>query len=159
MMVALNLHNLSETELLAKHMAQSITSDFVVILNGNLGAGKTTLVRSILRELGITGTIKSPTFTLVEPYHIQKLQIYHFDLYRFIDQHEWYGAGFDEYFTQDSVCFIEWAEKATGLIPQIDWQVSIVLNGEIRIIEITAMTTKGDECLNKLTQCVDNLFN
>ena len=159
MQLKLNLTHLSDTELLAKHMAQSVIANFVVTLNGNLGAGKTTLVRSILRELGITGTIKSPTFTLVEPYQIELLSIYHFDLYRFANEHEWYDLGFDEYFTNNSLCFIEWADKAMGLIPQIDWQINLNINGEVRIIEITTMTAKGEECLKKLTQRVDKLFN
>lgn len=144
------LNDLTATNKLAKLIAQIITSNFVLTLSGNLGAGKTTLTREILRNLGVTGSIKSPTFTLVEPYQLANYTLYHFDLYRFSDPEEWFDAGFDEYFTADQVSFIEWAEKAQGLIPQIDWQINIDFQHDIRELTINSLTLTGDTCLTKL---------
>lgn len=146
-----NLESLNATENLATRIAQVIVPNFIVSLNGNLGAGKTTLTRTILRAIGITGSIKSPTFTLVEPYQLESYTVYHFDLYRFSDPEEWFEAGFDEYFNEPQISFIEWAEKAEGLIPPIDWQINIkFLNDERRELIINALTDTGDKCLMKL---------
>lgn len=144
------LISLDDTTLIARKIADSLQSGLVVALSGNLGAGKTTLTRSILQTLGVSGSIKSPTFTLVEPYEIKDFTIYHFDLYRFSDPDEWFDAGFDEYFIDGAVCFIEWAEKAKGLIPYIDWHININLDNDIRIITIESLTNVGEKCLKKL---------
>jgi tRNA threonylcarbamoyladenosine biosynthesis protein TsaE len=151
-----NLESLNATENLATRIAQVIVPNFIVSLNGNLGAGKTTLTRAILRAIGITGSIKSPTFTLVEPYQLESYTVYHFDLYRFSDPEEWFEAGFDEYFNDPQISFIEWAEKAEGLIPPIDWQINIkFLNDERRELIINALTDTGDKCLMKLINNVE----
>ncbi|MDD3266419.1 MAG: tRNA (adenosine(37)-N6)-threonylcarbamoyltransferase complex ATPase subunit type 1 TsaE [Burkholderiales bacterium] len=156
MLLTCELFDLSDTEDIAKDIALSVKKGLVITLNGNLGAGKTTLTRSILRSLGITGSIKSPTFTLVEPYEIDDLKIFHFDLYRFSDPEEWFEAGFDEYFEGDSICFIEWAEKAVTLIPHIDWQINIDLIDDKRILNINTFTALGESCLKNLIKSVDN---
>lgn len=151
-----NLESLNATENLATRIAQMIVPNFIVSLSGNLGAGKTTLTRAILRAIGITGSIKSPTFTLVEPYQLESYTVYHFDLYRFSDPEEWFEAGFDEYFNDPQISFIEWAEKAEGLIPPIDWQINIkFLNDERRELIINALTDTGDKCLMKLINNVE----
>ncbi len=151
-----NLESLNATENLATRIAQVIVPNFIVSLNGNLGAGKTTLTRAILRAIGVTGSIKSPTFTLVEPYQLESYTVYHFDLYRFSDPEEWFEAGFDEYFNEPQISFIEWAEKAEGLIPPIDWQINIkFLNDERRELIINALTDTGDKCLMKLINNVE----
>lgn len=144
------LNDLSVTNKLAKSIAHVIPYNFVITLSGNLGAGKTTLTREVLRCLGVTGSIKSPTFTLVEPYQLANYTLYHFDLYRFSDPEEWFDAGFDEYFLTPQVSFIEWAEKAQGLIPQIDWQINITFQHNIRELTIDSLTLIGDTCLKKL---------
>ena len=144
------LNDLETTQRLAKGIAQVIVPNFVVSLSGNLGAGKTTLTREVLRNLGIAGSIKSPTFTLVEPYQLPDYMLYHFDLYRFSDPEEWFDAGFDEYFSAPQVSFIEWAEKAQGLIPQIDWQITISFKHNLRELIIDSLTLTGDTCLTKL---------
>ena len=144
------LNDLAATQCLAKGIAQVIVPNFVVSLSGNLGAGKTTLTREVLRNLGIAGSIKSPTFTLVEPYQLPDYMLYHFDLYRFSDPEEWFDAGFDEYFSAPQVSFIEWAEKAQGLIPQIDWQITISFKHNLRELIIDSLTLTGDTCLTKL---------
>ena len=144
------LNHLASTELLAKQIAGVIVPNFVLSLTGNLGAGKTTLTREVLRNLGVKGSIKSPSFTLVEPYQFAEFVIYHFDLYRFSDPEEWFEAGFDEYFNLPHICFIEWAEKAAGLIPIVDWQISIKFENNQRELTINAVTVTGSVCLNRL---------
>ena len=143
--------SLSDTSRLAHKIAKLIFPGMVITLTGNLGSGKTTLTREILLSLGVSGTVKSPTFTLVEPYILKDFQVYHFDLYRFNDPEEWFYAGFDDYFTSQSVSFIEWAEKAQGLIPDIDWDISLTVVGDSeRIVIINATTEAGIECLKQL---------
>lgn len=145
------------TQQLAVDIASTIVPNFVLSLNGTLGAGKTTLVREVLYALGVTGSVKSPTFTLVEPYSLPICDIYHFDLYRFSDPEEWFDLGFDEYFNGKFIAFIEWAEKATGLIPQIDWQIDIEFDEtNERILTISSLTVLGEECLTRLISNVAN---
>lgn len=152
------LKSLADTTILAKQIAGVIVPNFIITLNGDLGAGKTTLVREILRSLGLTGSIKSPTFTYVEPYTLDNIDIYHFDLYRFSSPEEWFDMGFDEYFINQHLCFIEWAEKAIGLIPHIDWSISLHVKGEIHDCQIMAYTAKGQECLKSLMATGANLL-
>lgn len=145
------IKSLSDTSRLAQKIAKLIFPGMVITLTGNLGSGKTTLTREILLSLGVSGTVKSPTFTLVEPYILKNFQVYHFDLYRFNDPEEWFYAGFDDYFTSQSVSFIEWAEKAQGLIPAMDWDISLtVVSDSERMVIINATTEAGIECLKQL---------
>jgi tRNA threonylcarbamoyladenosine biosynthesis protein TsaE len=145
------LNDLSSTAKLASAIAASIVPNFVVTLTGNLGAGKTTLTREILKAMGVKGSIKSPTFTLVEPYQVNGTKLFHFDLYRFNDPEEWFDAGFDEYFGWSEICFIEWAEKAQALIPKVDWSILININQDnIRNLTITTQSDIGEKCLKNL---------
>lgn len=112
----------------------------VVLLHGNLGAGKTTLVRGLLRSLGFEGTVKSPTYTLVEPYRIANRDIYHFDLYRLADPEELEYLGVRDYFRSDALCLIEWPEKAAGFIPKPDIEVTIEYEGKGRSTTIARTT-------------------
>jgi len=105
---------------LGKKLAQIITPPRVIYLEGELGAGKTTLVRGYLRGLGITGPIKSPTYTLIEPYEINDIRIYHIDLYRIADPAELEYIGLGDYFKQDCITLIEWPERGTGVLPTAD---------------------------------------
>ncbi len=158
MQYRLTLLELCDTEMLACKIAQILPTNFVITLNGDLGVGKTTLAREILRAFGVVGSIKSPTFTLVEPYKAQDISFFHFDLYRFCSAEEWFDLGFDEYFCGDKfICLIEWAEKASSLIPNIDWQINIQLQSDgARELIINSLTSIGEECLNKLTQSDEN---
>lgn len=112
----------NEAELLAlgEQLVNYLTPPKLVFLHGELGVGKTTLVRGILRVLGWQGIVKSPTFTVVEPYDLGHLQLYHFDLYRLTSVDELEFLGIRDYFTKNSLIFIEWPSRASALLPSPD---------------------------------------
>lgn len=132
-------------------LAQVLGPGLNIYLHGDLGAGKTTLVRGLLRELGHAGKVKSPTYTLVEPYAISRLNLYHFDLYRFVDPEEWDAAGFRDYFNPESLCLVEWPEKAQALLPAPDIDIRLQPEGQGRRVIAHANTDSGKQCLEKLT--------
>jgi tRNA threonylcarbamoyladenosine biosynthesis protein TsaE len=148
--ISMNLADESATIALAQRLAARLKPGMVIYLHGELGAGKTTLVRGILNALGYTGRVKSPTYTLVEPYHIAGLDLRHFDLYRLHDEEEWEAAGFRDEFDGHSIFFIEWPEKARALIPQADVKIDFEILAQGRNIEIQAGTPTGRECLKWL---------
>jgi tRNA threonylcarbamoyladenosine biosynthesis protein TsaE len=121
-----------------------------VWLEGDLGAGKTTLTRGVLRELGFHGRVKSPTYTLVEVYELSRFNLYHFDLYRFTDPDEWEDAGFREYFNPASVCLVEWPEKAAERLPPPDLRVRFEIPDAGRSIWIEGLTEAGRACIARL---------
>ncbi len=131
-------------------LARHINKGGVVYLRGDLGAGKTTLCRGVLRELGYQGAVKSPTFTLVEPYSCQGGQVYHFDLYRLNDPDELEYIGIDEYFADQSLCLIEWPEKADGTLPDCDLDIELLLEGRSRRVIISSKSEYGDTILKRL---------
>jgi tRNA threonylcarbamoyladenosine biosynthesis protein TsaE len=114
-----------------RDFSKKLHSGLTVYLHGNLGAGKTTFVRGVLQGLGHTGKVKSPTYTIVEPYSVSGYSVYHFDLYRFNDADEWEAAGFREYFNEKSICLVEWPENAGNLLPtaSFDIKISVIENG------------------------------
>jgi tRNA threonylcarbamoyladenosine biosynthesis protein TsaE len=128
-------------------MAAFLHAGLTIYLNGNLGAGKTTLVRGILQGLGYRHIVKSPTYNLVEIYKISRLYLYHFDFYRFNDYSEWEEAGFREYFNSDSICIVEWPDKAGNLLPAADLQLFFKIFDSGRSIEIRAGTKAGKQFL------------
>ena len=107
-----------ETEAIGAQLAKSIQAPAVIFLEGQLGVGKTTLVRGFLREFGVNSFVKSPTFTLVETYDVGEVQIVHADLYRLKDARELEALGFRDYFTDNTICIIEWASRAHELLPK-----------------------------------------
>jgi len=140
----------TETLALGAALAPGLQPGMVIYLCGDLGSGKTTLARRILRALGVTESIKSPTFTLVEPYTISSLYLYHFDFYRFTRSDEWVDAGLREYFNSESVCLIEWPEKAGGELPAPDLRIEIDIDGSGRSVTIMANTEAGRHCLMRV---------
>ncbi len=130
-------------------LARQIKPGLVVYLYGNLGAGKTTLVRGLLRALGYGGRVKSPTYTLVEPYALPNLTLHHYDLYRMSDPREWLDAGFRDDFSGTIACIVEWPEKAAGLLPQPDIEMRIEMEGDGRKVALVGVTARGRECLRE----------
>ena len=129
-------------------IAAILRPGLIIFLKGDLSAGKTTLARGILQGLGYEGKVKSPTYNLIELYKFSRLYFYHFDFYRFTDPIEWEEAGFREYFNENSICLVEWPEKAEELLPIADVQVSFTITDTGRNIEIQAGTEVGRQCLN-----------
>ena len=121
-------------------------------LSGDLGAGKTTLVRGMLRELGWDGPVKSPTYTLVEYYALSKLYFYHFDFYRFADPEEWETAGLAELFRRDSACIVEWPERVASLLPPPDLSIVLAHAGEGRELTAASNSAAGDRCLDAMSR-------
>lgn len=126
-----------------------------VQLVGDLGAGKTTLVRATLRGLGHSGRVRSPTYTLVEPYVLERpageLALYHFDLYRFTDPAEWADAGFREYFDSGAICLVEWPQRAGRLlgVPDLVFALDLDHAGEGRVLVARAYSESGKACLER----------
>lgn len=134
----------------ATQFAHVLTPGTCVYLIGDLGVGKTTFVRGVLRALGITGRVKSPTYTLVEPYEIDHKKIFHFDLYRVEHSNELLNIGIHEYFSPDTICLIEWPEKGAPLLPAADLICEFLFLQDGREVTVTPRTQRGEEMLNKL---------
>jgi tRNA threonylcarbamoyladenosine biosynthesis protein TsaE len=128
-------------------LAGCLAPGLVVYLRGDLGAGKTTLVRGVLRGLGHQGPVRSPTYTLVELYALSRLDLHHFDFYRFHDPREWIDAGFRESFNGRNVSLIEWPEKAAGSVPPADLEITLAASGAGRSASFTSNSPGGQECL------------
>lgn len=118
------LNDEAATETCGKELASQLKPPFVIYLTGQLGAGKTTWVRGVLRGFGFSGTVKSPTFTLVEEYDLTVGMIYHFDLYRLNDAKELQYIGIETYFHPQSIVLIEWPEHGAGFLPPPNWVLS-----------------------------------
>lgn len=110
---------------LGKRLASLVKPGDVVYLSGELGAGKTTLAQGFLRSFGITGSIKSPTFTLVEGYHVNTLDLFHFDFYRLKSPDELIEIGLSDYLNEHAICLIEWPEKALNYLPKASYYCTI----------------------------------
>ena len=130
------LNSAEETEAFGAELFKTIPSKFLIFLQGDLGAGKTTLVRGFLRAAGYKGVVKSPTYTLVEEYKIGSRNIFHFDLYRVVDPEELEWIGIRDYFDQDSICFIEWPDKGKGFLPEPDIVIILATQGLGRSLTI-----------------------
>ncbi|GAA0795291.1 tRNA (adenosine(37)-N6)-threonylcarbamoyltransferase complex ATPase subunit type 1 TsaE [Marinobacterium sediminicola] len=133
-------------------LAQALDAGGVVFLLGDLGMGKTTLSRGVLRGCGHAGSVKSPTYTLVEPYETPAGAVYHFDLYRLSDPEELEFLGIRDYFTDDALCLVEWPEKGKGILPQPDLEIRLSLSGQGREVELTARTQKGQHVVDTLNK-------
>jgi len=136
---------------LGARLAGVLQPGLVVYLAGELGAGKTTLVRGCLRALGYAGRVASPTFALVELYRVSNLYLHHFDFYRFRSPQEWVDAGLRDAFGVDNVCLVEWPERAGSALPAPDLRIEFHPAGTGRVARISAGTEKGRQCLDQLT--------
>lgn len=135
---------------LAKHVAQVI-GPVVIYLQGDLGAGKTTFSRALIKAMGYTAAVKSPTFTLVEPYMLEPNPIYHFDLYRLSDPEELEYIGIRDYDPEQAILLIEWPSKGDSYLPPADWLLNIqMVDARTRAVEVTANTQRGTTLLSKL---------
>lgn len=144
----------SATERLAAQVAGELGPGFVLFLSGDLGAGKTTFTRGLLRALGYPGRVKSPTFTLIESYDLSKFQLYHFDFYRLSSDRDWLDAGFDDLVGGSGVAVIEWPERAAASLPPPDLRLRLEFDtagGEqARVARLEAGSPRGLECLRRL---------
>ena len=147
MTIRLHLPDAASTEHAGAALATALHGGLVITLAGDLGAGKTTLVRGVLRALGWTGRVKSPTYTLVEYYPFSSLYLYHFDFYRFADPSEWETAGLADCFRDDSVCLVEWPERVAPLLPAPDLELRLGhADDGGRDLDVIAASPAGDRC-------------
>lgn len=141
------------TAALARRLARALEPGMVIWLEGGLGVGKTTMVRCLLAELGHVGRVKSPTFTLLEPYDLPAFPVYHFDLYRFSSGHEWRDSGFTDYFGGPGVCLVEWPQHAGPDLPGPDLRIRLdfadeASDGTARWLALDAHSASGERCVS-----------
>ena len=131
-------------------LAAGVTPGRVLHLRGDLGAGKTTVVRGLLRALGYDGRVKSPTYTLVEPYGLSSLNLYHFDFYRLKDASEWESSGFREYFGPHAACLVEWPERVGAALGTPDVELRLDFAGSGRRASLASRTPAGEAWVSSL---------
>lgn len=142
----------AETLVFGQALSMMMPQGCVVFLSGDLGAGKTTLMRGVLRGLGHDGKVKSPTYTLIEPYAIGENMLYHFDLYRLSDPRALVSLGMSDYLDGQSACWIEWPEKGEGFLPTADLVCQLSVAGTGREVVLTPQTTLGRLWVEGLTK-------
>ena len=141
------LEDPTATSRLGSRLAGCLEPGMRLYFRGELGSGKTTLIRGLLRGLGTREKVKSPTYTLVELYVTSRLNLYHFDFYRFLDESEFAEAGLDDYFRGEGVCLAEWPERAGNALPRPDLEFTLAYSGNGRAITANAHTPAGQRCL------------
>ncbi|CAD6874211.1 tRNA (adenosine(37)-N6)-threonylcarbamoyltransferase complex ATPase subunit type 1 TsaE [Methylomonas fluvii] len=146
----ITLETPEDTEALGAALWQALPAKCLLFLYGDLGAGKTTLVRGLLRAAGHQGAVKSPTYTLVEEYEVDGRRLFHFDLYRLKDPEELEWMGMDDYLNQNALCCIEWPQMGAGFLPTADLEVRLNYFQQQRTAEINVLAKNrlGDIKLN-----------
>jgi len=144
---------------LAQLIKDELKKGVIVYLHGDLGAGKTTLTRGFVQGMGHKGNVKSPTYTLVEPYELNAWNVYHFDLYRLADPEELEYIGIRDYFEENSCCFIEWPEKGEGLLPKPDLIITIEYVGAQRQITLESKTELSQLLVDKMLELPNQPLN
>ena len=152
MCIEFRLATIKEMAAFGASLARQVDAVRLIYLYGALGTGKTTLVRAILRALGYRGKVKSPTFTLVEPYRVGGRDVYHFDLYRLKHAEELEFIGFRDYVKDNNLCLVEWAERGTAVLPppDVDIRISIVKDDDQRIVQLKSRSNRGAELVSGL---------
>lgn len=157
------LANVAQVTTLARRFAQLLEDNatrfnktpWMIFLEGDLGTGKTTFVRACLQAMGETGKIKSPTYTILESYEIKQWKIFHLDLYRLADPEELHFLGLEDYFTEDSIFFIEWPRKGLGVLPKPDIVLHYKFLAQGRALELTAFSQRALPLLESIHEiCV-----
>jgi tRNA threonylcarbamoyladenosine biosynthesis protein TsaE len=146
------LANEADSARFARSLAVCINAPLLLTFSGDIGAGKTTIIRALLKQLGVQSAIKSPTFSLVESYSCAVGVFHHFDLYRLHQKEELEYLGFRDYFSNDSICCIEWPEHAGNLLPNVDIRFKLEIKGTGREIQIDALSRSGENILNSLAE-------
>jgi len=150
--IELELAAEQDTQNLGELIAKFIQAPTTCYLIGDLGVGKTRLVRAVVQSLGYDGNVKSPTYTLVEPYQFDNVRVYHFDLYRLSDPEELEYLGIRDYFDHDSISLIEWPERGRGCLDESDISITLEFFGSGRRCCIQSQSSKGNNLLEKLKQ-------
>jgi tRNA threonylcarbamoyladenosine biosynthesis protein TsaE len=149
-MLELEVAGETRQEALGQLLAQQIELPCTLYLEGDLGTGKTTLARGLLRGLGYQGRVKSPTYTLLEPYELDGLACYHFDLYRLSDAEELTFLGIEDLLRSDTILLVEWPERGRGVLPEADLRVALIYRGESRLVRFMPENEKGIQIINNL---------
>ena len=147
----ISLFNEKKTLEFGNNISKYLFGGLLIFLKGELGSGKTTLTRGLIKGLGYKGSVKSPTYSLLEQYKFRKLNINHFDLYRFNTADEWITSGFQEHLNNVDVNIIEWSEMANEILPIPDLEIKFSYVNDGRVINIKSFTEKGYKCLIKLS--------
>jgi tRNA threonylcarbamoyladenosine biosynthesis protein TsaE len=150
--IDIRLDDAEATEAFGRRLAACQQPGLLIFLHGDLGAGKTTLVRGYLRGLGYQGPVKSPTYTLIEPYETGQGYLYHLDLYRLSDPEELEWIGLRDLFDGESVCLIEWPQRGEGMLPEPDVHIRLTVEGHGRRLALEACSARGEQ----IARCLES---
>lgn len=134
----------------AQRLAQQLRGGLVIYLRGDLGTGKTTFARALLRALGVQERIKSPTYSMIESYPLANSYAHHLDLYRIADAEEIHWLGVDELFDPDALVMVEWPQKGAGMLPEADLELDLRHAGEQREVAVRARSERGRALLSRM---------